>query len=315
MKKHYQGERVLITGASGFIGSHLAQALLEKGAHVYGVVGPRSVPGRLSALEGNIEILQGDLRDAESARDVVRKSKPFIIFNLASATKRERSLQHVDAFVQSMYGITHNMLVAAADESVSRFVQMGSMEEYGAARAPFTETSREEPVSPYGLGKLFATHTALLYGRASEMQVCVLRPSAVFGEGQDFGKMLIPNIIKAGLDGVDFDMHAGEHLRDFIYVHDAVEGMLLAGASETAANEIINLGAGSSMEVRKVAKMTNAAMGEPININFGATPYLRFDKDAYLDCSKAKKLLGWSARTPLPEALKKTADWYRKTYV
>lgn len=314
VKKYYHDKGVLITGASGFIGSHLTKTLVESGAQVYGVVGPRSDPGRLSALHEDIEILQGDLLDMGNARDVIRKSKPSVVFNLASTTKRERSLEHVGAFVQNIYGITHNILSAAQEESVSRFIQVGSMEEYGAAQAPFVETTREEPITPYGLGKFFATHAALLYGRVSDMKVTVIRPAAVFGEGQDFGQMLIPNIIKAGLDGIDFNMGTGEYLRDFIYIDDLVEGMLLAGASDAATNEVINLGTGTGIVVREVAEMTNAAMGEPIKILFGTTPSHPFEKNAYLDCSKAKKLLGWRECTPLAQAVKKTADWYRKKY-
>src|SRR3989344_4163212 len=112
-----------------------------------------------------------------------------------------------------------------------------------------------------------ATHAALTAGRLTPMRVCVVRPAATFGPAQNSG-MLIPNVIKAGLEGTDFNMNAGEQLRDFIYVGDVVEGALLAGAREESHGEIINLGSGRGTPVREVVETVNAAMGKPITIHF-----------------------------------------------
>lgn len=315
MKKYYRGKRVLITGANGFIGSHLAAALLDAGAQVIAAAGPHGDITRISARQGEMLVLRGDLTKRGEAKRIIRESKPQILFNLASTTMRETAPEYRETIVQNIYDIAHNVLDAAAEEGVVRFVQMGSMEEYGAAEAPYKESAQEKPQTPYGRGKVRAAHAALLQGRSSTMEITVIRPSAVFGEGQDFGRMLIPNIIKSALDGRDFEMHDGKNMRDFLYVEDLVEGLLLAGSNASAAGEIINLGAGSPVQVREVAEMTNNAMGNPIRIRFGVKPHHPHEVPAaYLDCSKAERLLGWSARTPLVEALKKTAAWYRSEY-
>ncbi len=313
VKKFYQDKRVLVTGAGGFIGSHLVRALVREGADVFAVVGRQKNAQRLSEIKKNVTILFGDLTDVTVAKKILKASRPAIVFNLASPMSNKSSAE-LDA-AQNIFDITRALLLASAEQKVSRFIQMGSMEEYGAAKAPFKESALEQPVSPYGEVKVSTTHWALGFGTAQEIETVVIRPSAVFGEGQDFGRMLVPNFIKAGLEGMDFDMHEGKNLRDFIYVEDLIEGMLLAGASEKCAGEIINFGAGTPIEVRKVAEMVNEAMGDPIRINFGAQPIRNNESPvAYLDCSKAKKLLGWHARTPLRDALQKTVAWYRDAH-
>jgi nucleoside-diphosphate-sugar epimerase len=295
MKSFYQSKPVLVTGADGFIGSRLVARLIELGAVVYG------------ATHGK----DGDLSDTNNVTRLFQENKPSVVFNVASEINTEKSLEHAEDTIQHTYGIARTVIDGAVQAGVERFVQFGSIDEYGSCEAPFVETMREEPYSPYSLGKIMATQYALMTARLTPMKVCVVRPAATYGPAQGF-KMLIPNVIKSGIEKKDFDMNPGEQLRDFIYVDDVVEGALLAGMHESSG-EIFNLGSNRGVIVKDVVEEVNKAMGNPIKINFGAQPYRQLDSRVfYMNSKKAKKLLGWEPKTDLADGIAKTVAWYRK---
>ena len=230
-REWYANKRVLITGADGFIGAHLVRVLVARGAHVFAAVRNISHTWRLDTVRSQISMSEGDLTHIEDARTIIEQSKPDIIFNSASTTDTSRSLDVLESVVENTYGILRATLTAAREKKCARFIQFGSIEEYGLAKAPFTEDMRALPMSPYSLGKLMATESALLIGRIGDMHISVVRPAATFGPQQTF-HMLIPRIIKAALEKMDFDMNKGEQLRDFIFVDDLVAGVLAKGKNE-----------------------------------------------------------------------------------
>ena len=308
LKKYYKNKRVLVTGAGGFIGSFLARRLIACGAEVFAAVQAKEHANRLR--DTAVQLHEGDLTDAAAARKILSDTRPDIVFNTASSVNTERDFKLLDSIVQRTYCLTHNVLVASIAVSVERFVQFGSIDEYGTAKAPFRESTREEPYSPYSLGKVMATHEVLTVGRMVGMNTSVVRPAATFGPGKD--GMLIPNLIRSGLEGKDFDMNQGEQVRDLIYIDDLALGVLAVGASEHARGEIFNLGSNRGYRVREVADMVNEAMGNPIKIHFGAQPYRPLDPmEFYMDSSKARNVLGWEAKTELKEGIDKTVAWFR----
>ena len=308
-KKQYEHKRVLVTGAGGFIGSFLSRALIDVGADVHAAVQSKEHANRLR--DTAVQLHEGDLTDASMASQILRAAKPDIVFNTASSVNTERDFKLLDSIIQRTHGITHNVLIASVAASTERFIQLGSIDEYGTAKAPFRESTREEPYSPYSLGKVMATHEVLTVGRMVGMNTSVVRPAATFGPGKD--GMLIPNLIRSGLEGKDFDMNQGEQVRDLIYIDDLALGVLAVGASEHARGEIFNLGSNRGYRVREVADMVNEAMGNPIKIHFGAQPYRPLDPmEFYMDSSKARNVLGWEAKTELKEGIEKTVAWFKE---
>ncbi len=286
--------------------------LAELGAKVYAAVHSKKNLWRLQSVSPAVSILEGDLSLSVEAKRVLEASRPSTVFNVASSLNTARSLDIAEMVIQNTYGITHNVITAAVQVGAERYIQFGSIEEYGTGKSPFTESDREEPFSPYSLGKVMGTHLALLIGRLTNLKVTVVRPAATYGPGQNFG-MLIPNLIKAGIEGRDFDMNPGEQLRDFLYVDDLVEGVLRSGMHPEAGGHIFNLGSGRGEKVKNVATMVNEAMGNPILINFGTQSYRPRDvKVFYMSSVKAKKLLGWEPRVNLIEGIAKTVVWYRQ---
>ena len=312
MSPHYQDKRVLVTGADGFIGSHLSVRLAGLGAKATCLIGPRRHLWRLEAVKDNVFIVEGDAKTSSRMREVFAEHRPEIVFNAAAVVNTARTLVNAAEVIENNYGIAESVISAATETGVRRLVQFGSIEEYGSARVPFAEDMREEPISPYSLGKTMATQYALTMGKLAPMEVCVVRPAATYGPAQG-AVMLIPNIIKSCLEKKDFDMNPGEQLRDFIYVDDLVEGVLACGAHEAATGQIINLGSGRGVKVREVVEQTLASMGNPIRVNFGVQPYRPLDfMEFYMSTEKAKKLLGWEAKTSLEDGIAQTTAWYLK---
>lgn len=309
---YYRNKRVLVTGANGFIGSRLVARLVSLGADVSAVTSREGNSHRLDDLKAKINLLTGDLSDKIKVHKIFQDSNPDVVFHTASSLNTEKSLEHADQILGNTYGLARNVLEVSVESGVESFVQFGSIEEYGSCETPFTETMREEPFSPYSLGKVMSTHLAMVISQLTQMRVCVVRPAATYGPGQGPG-MLIPNLIRAGLEKQDFDMNPGEQLRDFVYVEDLIEGALACGMRESTAGQIINLGSNRGRRVREIAEAVNAAMGNPIRIHFGAREYRPLDSmEFYMSSEKAKQLLGWEATTSLAESVAQTVDWYTR---
>ena len=308
-----KGKRVLVTGADGFLGSALSTALVAQGAKVVAGVGPRKHISRLAHIEKDITVIANDLTNVGDAMKIVADSAPDILFHAAAVVSKDRDPAHLDTIVSYSYSMARNIMTATVEHEVSHAVHVGTIEEYGAIPAPFRESDRACPISPYALGKLLATEHALYMGKTTHMRVNVVRPAAFFGPGQGFGS-LIPNIVKAALAGEDFEMNKGEQLRDFVYIDDVIEGLVRVARSDLTG-EIMNLGSSSPVTIKNVAEMTNAAMGSPIVIRFGAQPYRPFDPmSAFLESTKAREKLGWEPRISIAEGIKKTVEWYRAHY-
>ena len=311
----YKGKKVLVTGGTGFVGSFVVKKLIAAGAEVCVAFRPSGGTtkkiDRLREVKGIAKMVQLDLLDERAVHDGISTLMPAVVVNAAAVLSNTRSLDALDDQIQSNFITAVNLVKSAAKNKVGKFVHIGSIAEYGDAPSPFVETMREQPTYPYSLSKIMATHAVLMCGKLSGMATTVVRPAAVFGPTQDFGLMLIPNIIKSALDGKDFDMNPGGQIRDLVYVEDLVDGILKAGASSHSDQQIFNLGSNTGYKIKDIATILNKLMGNSIRINFGAEPYRPHDPMKYLmDASKAEKILGWSAQTPIEIALQQTVNWY-----
>lgn len=314
LKKYYLNKKVLVTGGAGFIGSHLVEALLLLGAKVSVITRPGSKLWRLDAILPKIKIHQVNLTDHAKIKKIIRTSRPEIIFNLAATVGGEQTAGNLREVFNNNVLTTVNLMQAAQLAKVDKFVQVGTILEYGDQKSPYRENNRESAVSPYSLSKILATHTALFLGKSLPLNVVVVRPAATFGPKQGRG-MLTPNLILSALAKKDFDMNAGEQKRDLVFVADLVQGLLFCSKEKQAVGEIINLGANRGFKIKQVANLANALLGKPIKINFGATAYRPLDtRSFFMSSAKASRLLHWQTKTPLGQALRITIDWYKKNH-
>lgn len=307
----YADQSVWVVGGAGFMGSFVVRELLRQGAQVTAVVRSETSLWRLEDIRARVTVLPCDFFDRTALTEAMMHARPVVVFNLAAFVRTTQTMELMDTMIAANVATAHNLLHAAAAAHVSRFVQTGTIEEYGHTAVPFREDVREQPISPYSVSKVMATHLALLYHRLGALSVTVVRPAATFGPMQGPG-MLTPNLIQACKDRRDFDMNPGEQMRDLLFVEDAARGIVAAGAHPAAAGEIMNIGTTVQHRIRDVVERIVSLMGNPITVHFGAVPYRPLDTPAfYMDVSKAERLLGWRATTPFDEAMARTVAWYR----
>ncbi|HZU72039.1 MAG TPA: SDR family NAD(P)-dependent oxidoreductase [Acidimicrobiales bacterium] len=307
-----RGRRVLVTGAGGFIGSHVVRALLGSGAEVYAMSPSVStmVPVRLADIASDIRLVEANVTDRSSMDHVARTVRPEMIAHLAAFTHVGKSFQRVDENIATNVHGTVNLLLALGGD-YGRFVYTGTSEVYGDVEVPFRESGPVDPVSPYSVSKYAGERFSRMFQRAYGWPIVCLRPFNAYGPWQSPDRV-IPEIILTALRRGHLALTAGTQTREFNYVEDLATGFVAALEADGVEGEVINLGGGEETSIADLARTILGLMGDPIEADIGAlahrpTEIWRMCADA----TKARRLLGWSPRVGLPEGLARTIDWYR----
>ena len=313
-RENLEGIRVLVTGAAGFIGSHLSRELVRRNAEVFLIDRPGTSITRIEDILDKVRVHYVDITDFSSLKNSIREIRPEKIFHLAAYVDVTRDWNIVDEMINVNIKGTLNLLRSLDGVNYDCFVNTGTCEEYGDNPAPFYEDQVPNPVSPYSASKVSATMFCQMLHRTMNLPIVTVRPLLTYGPGQE-SQMLIPSLIKSVLKGKSFKMTKGEQTRQFNYIDDVVEGFILAGTTPEAIGEVINLGSGAEYRIKDVAKMILNLMGNPIKLEIGALPY-RPGETMHFYCSneKAKKILGWRPMVPLKVGLKRTIDWYKNEF-
>ena len=307
-----KGKRVLVTGAAGFIGSHLTRRLVNDGAEVHVLTSSVSsvYPVRLVDLQGRIHVHEASLSDRDAMDTLVAGCQPSVIFHLGAYTHVGKSWHRIQECVETNIEGTVNLLQALGDLDYERFVSTGTSEIYGGIDVPFHEDAAVNPSSPYSVSK----YTAELYCRilhdAHQWPIVMLRPFNAYGPAQSPDR-IIPEIIVRALRGQELKMTQGRQTREFNFVDDLVDGFILAATTEGIDGELFNLGNGDEISMRDVATLILDIMGHPIEPAFGALP----DRPGeiwrmYSDSTRARTRLGWKPSVSLREGLERTIAWY-----
>lgn len=308
------GASALVTGGTGFLGSHLVRRLVGADARVAVVARTASDPWRVADVLDRIQRIDGDVTDARALREAVRQAAPVAVFHLAAWTGGRHS-DAEDAFRRSLavnHEGTMNVLKAVRDEAPqARIVRTGSMAEYGDGPAPFREDAPTREDSPYSGSQILATHLAHAIAPTWGVTPVTLRPSLVYGPAQD-PDYFLPGLIRACLAGRDFPMTTGEQAVDFVFVEDVVDALLLAAETEAAGGEILNVGSGREITIRALAERVVERIGTQGKLLLGAVPTRQAEaRHRYLDIAKAERVLGWAPGTSLDEGLDRTIAWHR----
>lgn len=310
------GRRVLVTGAGGFIGSHLVETLVRREARVRAFVRYNS-RGNLGQLEnlspeimGEVEVCQGDLCDAEAIRKAVTRCQT--VFHLAAVIAIPYSYIHPMEFVQTNVLGTAHVLNACLGAGVERLVHASTSEVYGTAQyVPMDEAHPLQAQSPYAATKIAADQLVGSYHCAFGLPVTIVRPFNTYGPRQS-ARAVIPTIIVQALANRPIELGSLSPSRDLTYVDDTVAGFIAAAASSEAVGEVLNLGAGEDVSVEELARTVLGLMGKdlplaprPERMRPPASEVLQLRSDN----RKARGLLGWSPQVTLGEGLKRTIDW------
>jgi UDP-glucose 4-epimerase len=282
MLDHYSGKTVLITGASGFLGRHLAARLAEITRCVR-CVSRRDV----------------NLGDADATLDLFAKTKPEIVFHLASASGGSTGIDNVLPHLHDDINTTVNCLVAAQKVGVERFVIPGSTDETlpGAV-----------PESPYAMAKATCVRYGQMFHRLYGTPTVTCRIFMTYGPGQKPRK-IVPYIVRSMLSGESPSVASPDRLVDWIHVDDAIEAILLSGITPGIAGETIDVGSGRLVSIGDLAAMIQGMIPKAPPITSANVPPFGGVREA--DLAPGQRLLGWTPRVALPDGLASTIEWYR----
>jgi NAD dependent epimerase/dehydratase len=307
-------QTVLVTGAGGFIGSHLAERLATLGANTRALVHYNSTGSRgwldQSPVKGSIEVFAGEIRDPDSLKGAFQNVD--IVFHLAALIAIPYSYQAPLSFIRTNIEGTYNVLQASQQAGVSRVIQTSTSEVYGSARAiPMSEDHSLQAQSPYAASKVGSDKLAEAFHLSYGVPVSTVRPFNTYGPRQS-ARAVIPAIITQALTAKAVSLGNLSPTRDFNFVADTVEGFIKVAQCKEAVGEIINLGSGKEISIGDLAKQILALAGKDIPIISDperARPEGSEVDRLCADNSKAYRMTGWRPQHSLEEGLQETFQW------
>lgn len=312
-------KRVLVTGADGFIGSHLVETLLDEGCSVKAFTYYNSFNswGWLDTFPKenlrNVEVFTGDIRDPNGVRTAVKNVD--IVFHLAALIAIPFSYHSPDSYIDTNVKGTLNVLQACRDYDIERVIVTSTSEVYGTAQSvPINETHPLQAQSPYSASKIGADKIAESFFRSFEMPVVIARPFNTYGPRQS-ARAVIPTIITQLLNGKKNILLGSLHpTRDFNYVRDICKGFIHLAQIDEAIGKEVNIGSGTEISIGSLAKLLMELTGTEVEI-ISQDNRKRPDKSEVerLVCDNRliKKITEWEPETTLREGLLKTIEWFK----
>jgi NAD dependent epimerase/dehydratase len=313
------GKRVLVTGAAGFIGSHLTERLVAEGHEVRVLIryNGRDDRGHLAELDpeiqGGLEVHRGDLKDPEAVRKAV-KGREWV-FHLGALIAIPYSYENPFDFVQTnVVGTAHVLDACRQSSCLERLVLTSTSEVYGTARyVPIDERHPLCGQSPYAASKIGADALGESYFRSFRTPVSILRPFNTFGPRQS-SRAVIPTIITQALSGPVVVLGRTDPRRDLTYVKDTVEGFLaLAGCAE-AVGKVVNVGRGEDLSIGELVERIGGLLGRRLEVRTDSVrvrPAASEVERLLAGTELARSLLGWRPRYTLDDGLRETIAWIR----
>lgn len=313
----WSGKRVLVTGAGGFIGSHVTEKLVDAGAKTRAFVHYNSAgsAGWLdkSPARDEIEVVAGDITDRDSVRHAMDDID--VVLHLAALIAIPYSYSAPSSYVRTNIEGTLNVLQSARGAGVERIVQTSTSEVYGTARfAPIDESHPLQGQSPYSATKIAADKLAESFYLSFKVPVVTLRPFNTFGPRQS-ARAIIPTIISQCLAGKKVRLGNLHPTRDLNYVSDIADGFLLAGSVPGAIGQTIHLGSGHEISIEALAQTIIGLIDPDIEIERDDQRLRPEGSEVdrlIADNSLARNILGWKPKVELEEGLKRTIEWMRE---
>lgn len=310
------GKRMLVTGAGGFIGSHLAEALVREGASVTALAHYRGDGKRgfldESSLRSDMELVLGDVRDGPQMLALVRDKD--IVCHLAALIGIPYSYEASSSYVDANIVGTLNMLEACRNCGVERLLVTSTSEVYGSAQyLPIDEQHPLQGQSPYSASKIGADKLAEAYFLSFEVPLVTVRPFNTYGPRQS-SRAVIPTIINQALTGGPLRLGSLTPRRDFTFVDDTVRGFVALAKAANAIGYVVNLGSGTSFTIGEIATRLCQAIGLEESAIHAEAGRVRPERSEVLellsDNSLARKLASWEPEVTFDEGLRRTIEWF-----
>lgn len=314
MSGTWRGRRVAVTGAAGFIGSHLVERLLERDADVTAFVryNSRSENGQLATEHDRLTIVRGDVRDLETISGLV--SDIDTVFHLAALVGIPYSYIHVGEVVAVNVLGTLNVLTAAKEVGLQRVIIASTSEVYGSARyVPMDEAHPKQPQSPYAASKIASDAIAMSFHAAFGVPVTIVRPFNTYGPRQS-DRAIIPTIISQALARDEVVLGNVTPRRDFTYVADTADGFIAAAESTATIGEELNLGTGEDISVGELAQKIGDLLGRELGVTESeerVRPSTSEVDRLVSNNERARELMHWEPAVSLETGLRRTIDWVR----
>jgi dTDP-glucose 4,6-dehydratase len=313
---YWEGRRVLVTGAGGFIGGHLAVALLRSGARVRAFCryNSRRERGTLDwfspADTTGIEVVFGDLRDVESVQEAAAEID--FAFHLGAQIAIPYSFVNPRDFVETNVVGTLNLAQAALAAKLQRVVHVSTSEVYGQAESvPITERHPLAPRSPYAASKAAADLLMTSFHHAHELPVVIARPFNAYGPHQS-ARAIVPTIATQALQGGSVRLGSLEPRRDLTFVSDTVEGLLAVGSADGAVGRTLHVGSGSDVTIGELVRLIGELVGRELRVEHDSQRVRPADSEIgqlLCDCAETERITGWTAHVDLRDGLGQTLVW------
>lgn len=300
------GKRVAVTGATGFIGTALLRALNRLDARVVAIVGAGRRVSVLDSLPFPVELITVD--DVTRMGEAVQRVAPNYVIHLSAHVSTERSYDSLARTLTWNLLSTVDVLRGSAQSGVNRVILMGSTEEYGQNAAPFDRRLALDPPSPYAASKAAQTAYARMFHNTFGLETVILRPTVVYGPGQS-PRMLISMVMEAIAAGRQIDVTEGRQTRDFVYVDDVVDAILLSLMTPGLEGDVWNVGSGEVVTVRHCLELIERITGTQGLVLYGARPYIAREIFRYeSELEPTFRALNWHPSVSLEVGLRRTWD-------
>ena len=316
MDREKEDMKVLVTGADGFIGSHLTESLLAKGYNVRALAQYNSFNywGWLEDIEQNqnLEIVCGDVRDPNFCREISKDID--IIFHLAALIAIPYSYIAPESYIQTNIKGTLNICQAAKDNGVKRILVTSTSEVYGTAKyVPIDEKHPLQPQSPYSASKIGADAIAMSFYNAFKLPLTIVRPFNTYGPRQS-ARAVIPTIITQISSGIkEIKLGDTSPTRDFNYVKDICNGFILLSQCDKAIGETVNIGSNYEISIKELFALIKDIMHSDAKLVTDEQRLRPENSEVFrlrCDNTKIKELTGYKPQSPLREGLEKTVEWF-----
>lgn len=316
--RSYAGKRVLVTGAGGFIGSHLAERLAADGAQVHAFLryNSQGSKGWLSEVTpevaAEIEIIWGDLKDPEAVRQAVKGAD--IVFHLGALIAIPYSYRNPTDFFQANLMGTLHVATACRESGVERLVHTSTSEVYGTAQqVPMTEDHPQTAQSPYAASKIGADRVVESFILSYGLPAVILRPFNTYGPRQS-ERAVIPTIVRQALFAARLRLGSLHPTRDFVYIDDTVAAFSAAGLAADLNGRTVHFGTGKETSIKRVAEIVMRAAGREIPIeqeDVRVRPASSEVDRLLCDPAVFARLTGWKAQVPIEVGLQSVCDFFK----